>query len=131
MKLQYHIHMCNSLHDSSLNPKSLYLTIYVLSESSWAVIVVTALVKDDERGSQSHTSTSLLYQSATTHHAVNTNDFSTSCFDLSAMDSKIEQRVCIKFCVKFGKSTTKTVFHLYMYKFARILSTTDSKYSIL
>jgi hypothetical protein len=25
------------------------------------------------------------------------------------MDGKIEQRVCIKFCVKLGKSTTKTL----------------------
>jgi hypothetical protein len=25
------------------------------------------------------------------------------------MDSKIEQRVCIKFCVKLGKSATKTL----------------------
>jgi hypothetical protein len=35
--------------------------------------------------------------------------FSTSCFVLSVMDGKIKQRVCIKFCVKFGKSTTKTL----------------------
>jgi hypothetical protein len=29
------------------------------------------------------------------------------------MDGKIEQHVCIKFCVKLGKSTTKTLemFH--------------------
>jgi hypothetical protein len=25
------------------------------------------------------------------------------------MDGKIEQRVCIKFCVKLGKSTTETI----------------------
>jgi hypothetical protein len=25
------------------------------------------------------------------------------------MDGKIEQRVCLKFCVKFGKSATKTL----------------------
>jgi hypothetical protein len=25
------------------------------------------------------------------------------------MDGKIEQSVCVKFCVKFGKSTTETV----------------------
>jgi hypothetical protein len=37
----------------------------VVSESSWAVIVVTALVKEDERGSQGHTPESLLHQSAT------------------------------------------------------------------
>jgi hypothetical protein len=33
--------------------------------------------------------------------------FLTSCFVLSAMDGKIEQRVCIKFCVKLGKSATE------------------------
>jgi hypothetical protein len=36
-----------------------------VSESSRTVIVVTALVKEDERGGQGHTSTSLLHQSAT------------------------------------------------------------------
>jgi hypothetical protein len=42
------------------------LYIYeVVSESSWAVIVVTAVVKEDERGGQGHTSESLLHQSAT------------------------------------------------------------------
>jgi hypothetical protein len=35
--------------------------------------------------------------------------FSTSCFVLSAMDDKIEQHVCIKFCVKLGKSVTETL----------------------
>jgi hypothetical protein len=30
-------------------------------------------------------------------------------FVLSAMDGKIEQRVCIKFCVKLGKSATETL----------------------
>jgi hypothetical protein len=35
--------------------------------------------------------------------------FSASCFVLSPMDSKIEQRVCIKFCVKLGKSATETL----------------------
>jgi hypothetical protein len=33
--------------------------------------------------------------------------FSTSCFVLSAMDGKVEQRVCIRFCMKLNKSTTK------------------------
>jgi hypothetical protein len=37
-----------------------------------------------------------------------TNAFSTSCFVLSAMDGKSEQRVCIKFCVKLGKFATET-----------------------
>jgi hypothetical protein len=35
----------------------------LLSESSWAGIVVIASVKEDERGGQGHTSTSLLHQS--------------------------------------------------------------------
>jgi hypothetical protein len=35
--------------------------------------------------------------------------FSTSCFVLSAMDGKIEQHICIRFCMKLGKSTTKTL----------------------
>jgi hypothetical protein len=34
--------------------------------------------------------------------------FSTSCSPLDVMDGKIEQRVCIKFCVKLGKSATET-----------------------
>jgi hypothetical protein len=37
----------------------------VVSESSQTVIVVTASVKEDERGGQGHTSKSLLHQSAT------------------------------------------------------------------
>jgi hypothetical protein len=40
-------------------------TYEVLSESSWTLIVVTALVKGDERGGQGHTSASLLHQSTT------------------------------------------------------------------
>jgi hypothetical protein len=35
--------------------------------------------------------------------------FLTSCFVLSAMDGKIEQRFCTKFCVKLSKSATKTL----------------------
>jgi hypothetical protein len=35
-----------------------------VSESSRTVIVVTASVKEDERGGKCHTSTSLLHQSA-------------------------------------------------------------------
>jgi hypothetical protein len=45
---------------------------------------------------------------------VNTHCFCTSAFSalyfvLSAMDGKIEQRVCIKFCMKLSKSTTETL----------------------
>jgi hypothetical protein len=36
----------------------------VLSESSWTVIVVSATVKEDERGGQGHISASLSHQSA-------------------------------------------------------------------
>jgi hypothetical protein len=41
------------------------------------------------------------------------SSFSDSCFILSAMDGKIEQCVCIKFCMKLGKSATETLemFH--------------------
>jgi hypothetical protein len=44
--------------------KKFVLLYEVQSESSWTVIVVTASVKEDERGGQGHTSTSLLHQSA-------------------------------------------------------------------
>jgi hypothetical protein len=39
--------------------------------------------------------------------------FSTSCFPLAAMDDKIKQNVCIKFCVKIGKSATETLEMLH------------------
>jgi hypothetical protein len=39
--------------------------------------------------------------------------FATLCFVLYAMDGKIEQHVCIKFCVKLGKSITKTLEMLH------------------
>jgi hypothetical protein len=35
--------------------------------------------------------------------------FSTLCFFLVAMDGKIKQRVCIKFYLWLGKSTTETL----------------------
>jgi hypothetical protein len=35
--------------------------------------------------------------------------FSTSCFSLAAMNSKIEQCVCIKFCMKLSKCATETL----------------------
>jgi hypothetical protein len=75
-------------------------------------------VKEDERGGQGRTSTSVFHQSATRHHAANTHCFYTSAFSilyfiLSAMDSKIEQCVRIKFCMKFGKSATETLERLH------------------
>jgi hypothetical protein len=84
----------------------------MLSESSRTLIVVTASVKEDERGGQSHTSASLLQQSATWHRIVDTHCFyesvfSTLCFVLSAMHGKIEQRVCNKFWVMLSKSATE------------------------
>jgi hypothetical protein len=39
-------------------------------------------------------------------HCFYKSAFLTSCFVLSAMDGKIEQRVCIKFYVKLSKSAT-------------------------
>jgi hypothetical protein len=43
-------------------------------------------------------------------HAVLLHEcYLTLCFVLSAMDGKIKQCVCIKFCVKLGKSTTETL----------------------
>jgi hypothetical protein len=42
-------------------------------------------------------------------HTLYMTAFSHSCFILSAMDSKIEQHVYIKFCVKLCKSTTETL----------------------
>jgi hypothetical protein len=41
-------------------------------------------------------------------HCSYTSAISTSCFVLSVRDGKIEQHICIKFCVKLGKSTTET-----------------------
>jgi hypothetical protein len=42
-------------------------------------------------------------------HYFYTSALLTSGFILSVMDGKIEQHVCIKFCVKLGKSATKTL----------------------
>jgi hypothetical protein len=39
--------------------------------------------------------------------------FLTSCFVLSAMDGKIEQHICGKFCVKLDKSATETLEMLH------------------
>jgi hypothetical protein len=35
--------------------------------------------------------------------------FSITCFVLSEMDGRIEQCVCIKFCMKLGKFATETL----------------------
>jgi hypothetical protein len=86
----------------------------VISGSSRTIIVVTASMKEYERGRPRSYSESLLHQCATRHGAVTTHcfytsAFSPSCFVLSAMDGKLEQSVCIKFCVKLGKSATETL----------------------
>jgi hypothetical protein len=91
-----------------------YVTYKVLSESSRTVTVVTASVKEYERGSQGHTSANLLHQSAMWQRIVNThyfysNAFSTSCFPLATMDGKSEQHICVKFWVKLSKSATETI----------------------
>jgi hypothetical protein len=36
------------------------------------------------------------------------HEYSFECFVLSVIGGKIEQHVCIKFCVKLGKSATET-----------------------
>jgi hypothetical protein len=46
---------------------------------------------------------------AVNRHCFYKSAFSTSCFVLSAMDGKIEQCVCIKFCVKLSKFINKTL----------------------
>jgi hypothetical protein len=40
-------------------------------------------------------------------HCFYTSTFLISCFILSVIDGKTEQRVCIKFCVKLSKCTIK------------------------
>jgi hypothetical protein len=67
-------------------------------------IIVTASVKEDEKGDHGHTPAS-----AVKAQCFYTSAFSTSCFPLAAMDGKIEQRVCIKFCVKLGKSPNENL----------------------
>jgi hypothetical protein len=46
-------------------------------------------------------------------HCLSTSAFSTLCFILSAIDGKIKQHVCIKFCMKLGKSATETLEMLH------------------
>jgi hypothetical protein len=103
---------------SNPQPRGLGLCTYQCYQKSfWTVTVVIASVKAAERWDQGHTSASLLHQSAMWHRAVNlhcfyTSAFLTSCFLLSAMDGKIEQHVCIKFCMNLGKSATETLVML-------------------
>jgi hypothetical protein len=42
-------------------------------------------------------------------HRFCTSAFLTLCFVLSAIDGKIDQHVCIKFCMKLGKYATETL----------------------
>jgi hypothetical protein len=70
-----------------------HLTYEVVSENSWTVIVVTASIKDDEGEAK----VSLPRDTALRTHMFLHKCFSTKCFVLSALDGKIEQRVCIKF----------------------------------
>jgi hypothetical protein len=99
-----------------------YIHTYIhtrgLTESSRTVSVVNCLGEKIWGGGQGHTSSNLLQQSITWHHAVNTHcfymsAFSTSCFPLAVMDGKIEQRVWMKFFVKLGKSATKPLKMLH------------------
>jgi hypothetical protein len=58
----------NLVMEAAVSSKTLVsklLKYKVVSESSRTLIVVTALVKEDERGGQGHISASLLHQSAT------------------------------------------------------------------
>jgi hypothetical protein len=74
-------------------PVFMKLGVYeVISESSRTVIIVSASVKEDEKGGQGYTSASLLHESATWHCSMNTHYFYKSAFWLhissSAMDDK-------------------------------------------
>jgi hypothetical protein len=75
------------------------------------------LVKDDERGGQSHTVTSLLHVSGAWHGTVNThhfytNAFSTLCFILYAADGKIKPCACMKLS-KFAAETLKMLHEAF------------------
>jgi hypothetical protein len=71
----------------------------VVSESSRTVIVLTASVEEDDKGGQGH--------------AFYTSALLTSYFISSVIDDKIEKRVCIKFCLKLGKSATENLEMLH------------------
>jgi hypothetical protein len=69
-------HSCQNILSFLLLAENLTITIFQtiflrgLSESSRTVIIVTASVKEDDRGGQVHTFASLFLQSATWHHAM-------------------------------------------------------------
>jgi hypothetical protein len=42
-------------------------------------------------------------------HCLYTSAFWTLYFVWSVMDGKVEQHVCIRFCMKLGKSATETI----------------------
>jgi hypothetical protein len=74
--------------------------IYCISmESSWTVIVVTALMKEDKVGGQGHASASLLHQPATWHCAVNTH-----CFYMSAWEIHCHFNGIALKCQSWGRS---------------------------
>jgi hypothetical protein len=99
------------------------------SEANMCSSIVNMLkrksVKGDERRGQGHTSANVLHQSAMWHPSVNgycfyMSTFPTSCFVLSVVDGKIKQHVCIKLCVRLGKTTTKRPWNA-SWGFSRIL----------
>jgi hypothetical protein len=94
------------------------LSIQGVSENSWTVVVVTALVKEEEGGRpRPHFRkpiASVCHVTPHCEHGLFLHEcFLTSCLILSAMGVKIEQRVCIKFCVKLSKSSTETLEMLH------------------
>lgn len=81
----------------------------VVPKSSRCIIVVAVSVKEDDREGQGHSYTGLLYYSATSclvNVTFCTSALSTSCLVVSAMDGGMDHGVCIKFCVKLGKSAS-------------------------
>jgi hypothetical protein len=74
-------------------------------------------VKEDEGMPRSHFRkpiASVCHMTPRCEHALfYASAFLTLCFVLSAMDGKIEQCVCIKFCVKLSKSATETLEMLH------------------
>jgi hypothetical protein len=98
----------------------MYIATVCLSKGSWTVTVVSASVKEGERGGQGHISQACCISLPLTlrcEHALLLHEclsaLSTSRFVLSSIDGKIEHCVCIKFCVKLGKSATETLEMLH------------------